>query len=333
MSSSIFYPYKYAGQALEISEIDIDIDGEACAGNNFVDQEHRSIVLTSFEKKWEELKIRVKITDPNLQLDAVLPSAVNKKIVKVWLVARNKSTRLRSSVLLQSSADGWVGELKLRREDYARTTELECFATLSTDIELIDGFANKSNERIADAESWKLYVDILPAMPGGALNSEWVNFDKSQNSELSKRNDCVWFLDLSDSESPRLLLNEAVPKLRQTLEVESKTSKPARVRDALIHSILQGVINELAIFALADADGSTLDELGEWQKKLLSGLARRDDSGSEAIVAERWIRSWKSSTDVGRILTEITTSVQRHLNVRHSSEYLARSVETESNND
>ena len=333
MPSSIFYPYRYAEEALEISEASLDIDNVADAGNEFINNENHSIILTSYEKDWVELKLKVKITDPNQQIDQTLPQGLTRDDVQVWVVVRNTATRLRKAVQLKNNDVSWSGELSISRNDIARTTDIECYASLSKEIKAVAGFASSIHERIADSVSWKLYTDIIPAMPGGALNSKWINFAQAANPEINKRKDCVWYLDLSDSESPCLYLNEAVPKLRQTLEVESKTSKPARVRDALNHSILQGAINEMAIFALVKAEGSELDELPEWQKKLLTSLARKIDSGSEEAVANRWITSWQASTEAGQVLSEVTTAVQRHLNLNHSSEYLAKSVEKEISND
>ena len=333
MSSKVFYPYHYAEQALEITDLKVDIDGQPDVVNEFIDQEHRSVVLTSLEQDWSTLLIRVSVSDPNDQLQSTLPPEPPDEVIQLWIVARNKTTRLRKALPLVKKNGLWVGELPLTKSELARTTELDCFAILSADLEPADAYAWNAHERIADAPGWKLYTDIVPSMPGGALNSQWVNFEESDNPELSQRKDCVWYLDLSDEESPRLLLNEGVPQLRQTLEVEQKTSKSARVRDALIHSILQSAINELAVFSLCKANGAPLDELPDWQQKLLTSLARRDSGASEDIVANRWITSWQYGIEASHVLTEICTAVQRHLNLTHSSEYLAKSVVKDITND
>lgn len=333
MSSKVFYPYHYAEQALEIADLAVDIDAQAGAGDEFVDPEHRSVVLTSLAQNWKTLTLRVSVGDPNNQLGAVLSPESNDDVIQLWIIARNKTTRLRKSVHMQRVNDQWAGELLLTKGELARTTELECFATLSSYIEPVSGYAWRAHERIADAPGWKLYTDIVPSMPGGALNSEWVNFEDSRNPELHQRKDCVWHLDLSDAESPRLLLNESVPKLRQTLEVEQKISRSARARDTLIHSILQSAITELTVFSLSRANGAPLEDLPGWQQKLLTSLARTDADASEEIVANRWIRSWNEGSEVGQILAEISTAIQRHLNLIHSCEHLARSVEKEITND
>jgi len=333
MPTSIFYPYRYAAEALEISEATLDVDNVDGAGNDFINNEHHSIIMTSYESNWSNLKLKIKITDPNQQIDGTLSKGISKNDIKVWLVVRNKTTRLRKAVQLTKKNNGWNGELSLLRDEIARTTDIECYASLSRNVKKEEGFASNINERLADSVPWKLYTDIVPAMPGGALNSEWVDFKESTNPELNERKDCVWYLDLSDSESPCLYLNESVPKLRQTLEVESKTSKPARVRDALIHSILQSAIIEMTVFSLSKSQDTELDELPKWQKKLLISLAKKIDSGSEEAVVNRWRTSWESSTETGQTLAEVTTAIQRHLNLNLSSEYLAKSVEKEISND
>ena len=333
MSSKVFYPYCYAEQALEVDSLEVDLDGEEGRGNEFVDRENQSVVLTSLGSNWSTLTVRVLVSDPNSELQSVLPPEEKEQIIQLWIVARNKYTRLRRAVSLKRVGDSWEGKLSLDKGELARTTELECFATLNCDVKPEDGYAWKVGERIADAPGWRLYTDIVPAMPGGALNSEWVRFEDSENHELTQRSDCVWYLDLADEESPRLLLNEGVPNLRQTLEVEQKTGKSARIRDSLIHSILQSVINELAVFSLSKADGAAMEELPEWQQRLLISLARTDAAASEEIVVTRWITSWKGGGEAGRVLAEISTAVQRHLKLSHSCEHLAKTVEREVLND
>ncbi len=200
---------------------------------------------------------------------------------------------------------------------------------MGVNIGTVNGFASEAHQRIADAPGWKIYTDTIPPMPGGALNSRWLVFEESTRPELAQRKDCVWYLDLSDAESPELLLNEGVPKLRQTLEVEGKTGKAARVRDTLIHSILQGVIGEMAVFVLASNAGTPLEEVPDWQRKLLVTLARLEPRATEEVVAESWLDNWADNAQIGGVLNKVTAAVQRHLNLCHSSQYLADSVEAE----
>jgi hypothetical protein len=161
------------------------------------------------------------------------------------------------------------------------------------------------------------------------MSSEWVNFAESDRPELRERIDCVWFLDLTDTNSPKILLNEGVPQLKPALLVESRISKGARVRDALICSILQGVLGELVSFALSTSQGSDLDEIPDWQRKMLVSLARLETRASERIVAQDWLSGWADTGQISKVLTETATTIQRHLRIVHSTTYLAKSVEKE----
>ena len=327
MSSSTFYPFKYASEALQLAEVTIDLDGVVGAGTKFIDSAHHNIDLTNLNNEWSQVALHVRVSDPNEQLQNVVPNLQSLESVAVWLLIKNKSTRLRRGIKLSRSGSYWKGSALLEKDDLARTTQLECVAVLANDLSPADGYAFNSNEKIADSISWSIYSDIPPAMPGGALNNKWVDFADSENEELRTRADCVWYLDLSDGEAPRLLLNQGVPLLRETLAVEGKTSRSARVRDSLIHSVLQSVITQLALYVIETANGCTFEELGDWQRKLLLSLARTEKDRSEELVACGWIANWDSGGETFQVLKEVSTAVQRHLNLRHSSEFLARSVE------
>src|SRR5690606_29463589 len=100
---------------------------------------------------------------------------------------------------------------------------------------------------------------------------------------------CIWFVDLSDQMAPRLYLNEGIPNLRQALETEKKRGRVAAVRDSLIHSIIQPVLKELSVFAVLKSPAASVDDLGEWQKKLLMTLASHHHEATPKIVVDRWL--------------------------------------------
>ena len=334
MSEQYFHPYQFASEALQLGFEQLVLDGDDKCGPDHVDHEHHSINLTSLSGEWEGLLLAVKVTDPNGQLDNLIPEGETVDAFGVWLTARNGYTRLRKSVQLEYAEGAWRGSLSLDSRDIANTTDIGCHTALIRDVRAVSGFATRQHEVVATSPTWKIYTDTIPSMPGGALNSRWLDFSQSENVELRRRADCVWHLDLTNAESPELLLNEGVPKLRTTLEVESKTGRSARVRDSLIHSILQSAINEMAVYVLANASGEMeLDELPDWQRKLLLALARKDETASEELVAARWLNSWQDPAQTSGVLAELSMSVQRHLNLYHSSQYLVQSVETEIQNE
>lgn len=329
MSSTIIYPYRFATEALQIRIASLEIDGDESLGRDCIDSNHNSINLMSLPSDWQQMTINISVLDEEEQLDGCLPDAASLDDVDVWVVARNSRTRIRKSVRLERNGSAWQGGISLGRDDMFLSTGLESFATLKHDIEPSNGYANSSRERIADSTPWTIYTDTVPPMPGGAMNSAWLNFAESDRPELRERADCVWYVDLTDASSPKLLLNEGIPQLKPALSVESKTSKGARVRDALICSILQGVLGELVSFALNTSKGSDLEEIPDWQRKMLVSLARRETRASERIVAQDWLQWWGDTGQMSRVLAETTTSIQRHLDMKHSTTQLAKSVEKE----
>ena len=328
MSESYFLPYKYAEDALEIYVDEMWVDGKAADPSKFVDIEHCSINLSGQTDGWNEIALSISVTDPNNQLSTVIPSGTGIDSLGLWLVTRNKFTRMRNAVQLAKAEAGWAGKLVLEYDDLFRFSDVVCYAVLAGEQAPAEGFASRRSERVAGSMQWKIYTDTMPPLPGGALNSEWQNFEEAENPELKKRADCVWYLDLSDFESPRLLLNECVPGLRSTLEVSKKRGKAASIRDALIHSIIQGVLNELAVFVIAKNCGvEQLEDLPDWQRKMLLMLARRENSSTERLIVENWLRIWKDKEQTEHVLLDIATSVQRHLNLFNSSKNLIKSVE------
>lgn len=335
MSESLFFPYRFASNALELEVTGLGIDGDAVEVARHVSAEQRSVSLAGRRQEWRRLRLGIAVSDPNEQLANVLPPGAPSDAVGVWLVLRNRYTRLREGVELVPREDGrWTGELELGSGDLFRTTEMQCCAVVRADLAgAPSGFAARRHERVAESPLWHVFTDTPPAMPGGALRNQWLDFATASSVELRNRADCVWFLDVSDAESPVLFLNEGVPDLRAALEVTQKTGRGARVRDALIHSILQGVLNQLAVFVLAsNRSADRLDELGDWQRKMLLTLARTGHDATEELAAEKWLGAWnqRNGAEPHVVLQEVATAVQRHLSLRHSTEHLVRSVEKES---
>lgn len=336
MSESHFLPYRYANDSLEMTIHGVAVDGAQLDLDTYANHGSAHLNLAILEQPWNTVELDIGVADANNQMKSVVPDETNIANVDVWAVLRNKYTRLRKGLELIKGKDGvWRGKLGIKRTDVVRATDLVCYAVLSKDLVARPGFAFKKGNRIADSTEWKIYTDAVPTMPGGALNSEWRNFAKDENLELRVRHDCVWFLDLADPESPRLLLNESVPGLRGTLEVSQKTGKAARVRDSLVHSILQAVLLELAVYALTESRSSaeSLEDLPDWQQKMLLVLARKNGSSTEQLKVEEWLSDWKNGESTALVLRDLATCIQRHLNLVHSSEHLVKSLEREMGNE
>ena len=327
MPDNYFFPYNYAEDALELCINEIQLDGETVESGKFVDIEHCAINLAGQADGWSEIAFSISVTDPNNQLPSVLPSYADVGSLSLWLVTRNKYTRMRKANLLEKSEGGWAGKLVLEHDDLSRFSDMGCYAVLAKDHAPAEGYASGKSERVAGSMQWKIYTDTISPLPGGALNSAWLDFEQSENTELNQRADCVWYLDLSDYESPKLLLNECVPGLRSALEVSKNRGKAASIRDALIHSIIQGVLNELAVFVISkNCDVDQLEDMPDWQRKMLLMLARQVDKSTERLIVERWLRIWKDGEQTQHVLRDIATSVQRHLNLFKSSKNLVKSA-------
>ena len=67
----------------------------------------------------------------------------------------------------------------------------------------------------------------------------------------------MWHVEYGDSE-PKLLLNEEI-RQRPTLSMRGQASIGHRIKDALIHSLNQGVLLELCTLCLMELDAEDSD--------------------------------------------------------------------------
>lgn len=328
MPETVFFPYKYANQALDVSFGEIRLDGEAVSVSDWVDSSHLSVNLAKSDS-WAKAEFYIRVKDTNNQIpEVLLPGDSIDEDVSVVVAMRNKMSRLRSGVPLLREGGGWAGTFELSREEQFGVARLQAFAVRSRDGEGDPaGKAWRRGEQISDSGLWSVYTDEKLQMPGGAIANEWRDFSTDELPELRGRADCVWYLDLSDSSRPRLFLNEGIPGLRKLLEAEAKKGKTAYVRDSLIGSILQPVLQSLAVNVIADGDYAGFEEWEDWQQKFMLSMARRSGDASEEETLKNWLIDWSENNNA--VLQELQTAVQRHLSVADVAEKLIRSFEVQ----
>lgn len=331
MPEALFMPYRHADAALELKPVGIQLDDTAIDIEKVVDHESKTINLAAIDD-WAVAKIAIEVSDPNEQLDGVI--ADGEKIsdaIHLHVLTRCARARFRSGRRLQHTGDRiWAGELQVKRENVFGSAALATFAIRGKDTSKVNDLASRAGERVADAESWTLYADDKVTMPGGAIDNEWRHFAEDPDPELKSRSDCAWFLDLRNSDRPKLFLNEGIPGLRPALEVEQRIGKAARVRDVLAHSILQPVLVQLTTLILKDADGTELEELEPAHRKLLLHLAGYIDDETKEAVAQRWITDFRG--DTGTVFQDLGTATQRTLKMGRGAEQLVNALEV-SNHD
>lgn len=327
MPERVFLPYKYAEGALELSVRSLLLDGRQIEPGEFVDGDHTTIALAG-QGDWIEASLEIEAEDPNRELESLLLEEESlSTAIDVYALLRDSESRKREGLRLELAGDArWRGNLLLRRSEHRGALDLTLMAVLRVDRRSEVRVATRRSERIAGSEVWKLYLDDKPWMPGGAIEGEWRHFPSDQLEPLRERGDCAWYLDLSNSDRPRLFLNEAIEGLKAALGNPQRIGRSARVREAIAHSVLQPVLLGMAIEALIGAPGTRFDELGGWRRDLLLSLARQMENGTEERVIERWLARWK---DDGRALVtaDLSAAIQRHVGMPDAARQLIKTLE------
>ena len=167
-------------------------------------------------------------------------------------------------------------------------------------------------------------------MPGGLFKGEWRDFS-DEASGLKPYESCTSFLDLSDPDRPRLLLNECIDGLKQALKSEARRGAPARVRDQLIDSIVSPVIQTLAVAALtkaaSDEEESSSMGGGRSPRVPRAAVLRRHRGPPDPW----WVELWRSG-DVPEVLTEMAPLIQLHLDSGGSATKLVKEAGGRLNN-
>jgi len=333
MPEKTFLPYFYADEALEFSITEVKLDDTVVDTAGLVNYENCSINLSG-DDSWSRAEISLTISDVNQQLASALTEKENPDSnIQILLATKASKSRSRSGIVLTSSAQNqWIGILNVRKIDVSTLARIQAIAVRAADTENTEsGKASLRNERIGGSSIWTVYVDEKPPMPGAAIDNEWRNFATDPSSTLNERKDCVWYLDLSNDENPRLFLNEAINDLKRLMTSEAKHGRSAAARDALATSILQPVLITLATQVIGCQKYGSFDDLDGWQRKFLFSMAQNTSGDrSEEQTIDNWLNDWKAN-EPSKVLNDLQATVQRHLALASAAERLVNANEERPN--
>jgi hypothetical protein len=322
-----FYPYPFAHDFLTMQFDELLVDGVDIPLNEVVDREALHVGLAE----------RVPQTNLNIGLsvscqldgltDVLGPGEDPEAVAAVAICSGTPSVRERSLHLCAPDGTGhWRVSVTIAASDAYGRISLRPTILRTVDGDSEQGTSWRKGEQIADGPAAVIELDAKPFIPGNSLDNEWKDFGAEDSPpELRSRKDLAWFLDLSNEDKPKLILNEAVPGLKKALESPARVGKPARVRDAVAHSILQPVLILLAHEALRTlATGPELEDSG-WRGELLCLLGKQGRGMSARAQAEKWLGDWEGALHTELELS-LQTAVQRHLDFGDGLEKLLKSV-------
>ena len=327
-----FHPYAFSGDALALQVESVVLDGDALELGLIYSPETLRVGLA--ERPIDrELRLGIVISDEADELAAVVQPHENPEDA-LSIAARLfiPSTRVRRLITCTRSIDGrWRGEVVIASTDIARRIELAPKAIRKADGSPSSGRASRRGEQVAGGELVVVELERSPPLPGNAMDAEWRDFGAVDSAEeLRVRKDLSWFIDLSRPESPKLLLNSGIAGLRQALEAPAVSGPAAKVRDAIIASILQPVLALLGVEAIASsarvpAQHGEQDVLDGWRRDLLITLAHSCGDTTEELQLERWVAAWRAEKRT-EVMVGLQTAVQRHLSLEASLRGLVLTV-------
>jgi hypothetical protein len=326
MPDQFFMPHRFEPESLELEVQGITADGTELNPASYVNTAAGTLDLTGLED-WRECRIHVSARDTGgVVRDLIGCDEQVAGAVTLMLVLRGSSCRIRSSTALRRDGDLWSGCFDLTRSGHHGSADVRAIAIRRSPRPPEGHLAFRKGEHLADSKTWRVYVDDRPAVPGGAIDNEWKKFGSDPSEHLNRIADCPWYLDLSNETKPRLIMNEDVEGLKRALSATQNTGRAARVRDALIHSVLQPVVTALVVHVL-EQRVEEMDDLHEWQRGVLLSVAgKAGDDCTADVSAERWLHQWRQGNTI-TVLPEIAVGVQRHLEVGRGAENLVRALE------
>lgn len=322
-----FYPYPFARDILTLSFDAIVVDGVDIPLNEVVDPETLRVGLAERPPQ-TNLKIGVSVTcQPDGLADILGPGEDPETVAAIAICSGIPSVRERAFHPCTPGGHGrWVALLTIPASDVYGQISLRPAILRTVDGNAGTGTSWRKGEQIADGPAAVIELDAKPFMPGNSLDNEWKDFGADTSPpELRSRKDLAWFLDLSNEDKPKLMLNEGISGLKKALESPAKVGKPARVRDTVAHAILQPVLLLLAHEALRTvSEGTEVEESG-WRGELLCLLGKQTSGMTAQVQAEQWLRDWHNGLHVELALS-LQTAVQRHLDFGEGLEKLLKSV-------
>lgn len=327
MPEKTFYPWSLDEQALDLSIVPQAADIEGLDVYDYVDLEHQSVNLVGVSG-WRTISFVCTINDSNEYLSEVFADVDSvSDCLSLFVVCRSVTTRRRLAIPLQALDNGtWEGVFDLNRDEWAGGLLMVPFAvSAKNSVGPEISMGNQRGRILASGATWAIYLDKKIVMPGGAIDGKWVSFSQHSNPQIAKSADSGWFLDLSDMDSPRLLLNEDVEGFKNALNVTATHGKNASIRNMVSQAFMQQVVTELAMFSIDTLKGVALEESDGWRKDVLMTLAKRLEGESPRHVVNRWMEASDSEKRV-ESRAEVSIAIQRYLSTWSQTRKAIRTV-------
>jgi hypothetical protein len=303
------------------------VDGSNIPVAEVVDRETLHVGLVERVPQ-TSLKIGVSVScQPDGLADVIGPDEDPVAVTSVAICTAILSARARTLHHCISDGNGrWTAMITIPASEACGRILLRPSILRRINGDANNGKAWRKGEQIADGPAAVIELDSRPFLPGNSLDNEWKDFGaESSPNELRSRKDLAWFLDLSNEDKPKLILNEGISGFKKALESPARVGKPARVRDTVAHSVLQPVLILLAHEAIrATPEDTELEDSG-WRGELLCLLGKQSPGMTALAQAQQWLTDWRKGLHTELALS-LQTAIQRHLDFGEGLEKLLKSI-------
>lgn len=313
MSVATFYPYRVAGERLQLDleplmpAIDKKADGS----------------LYATAPDLQEVAVRCNVSVPDRILQKVIPPAERRDPpVEVRLLCQSDEARIRRAYKLEGDLTASFRELVFQRAEFRGRIDLEAVLVRTSSLaSVIIGFASEKGARLAWSQKRSVYFDPPPPPLGDYIEVRWENFSASTKSWLRAHKGHLFALDWEKGR-PVIVLNGDVPHLRQVLESEATAGPKARIRKATNFLIAHQVWTSIIAIVLAELsrpdeqqDDWTVEDrisgLDEWKQNVMRGWSPYifpDRDKSDAL--EELVRAAKDTGGWREVMIRLANAIQ-----------------------
>lgn len=320
MAERLFFPYRFAGHAVDVAVTEVRLDGKQA--DQLVDADARAVILRDIEH-WNEAVVRLRATIAPDRLKSLFPEDEREDPpCRMLLVAHCDATRWRDGVVLQPTGlhGTWEGVVTVsrRRVRGALLASVMLIRDEAREAPLAP-FGSKAHIRLANSAEWRISFDRQATPPGGFMNIQWDDFANSKSSKRKNHSTLLYYFDL-EGDDPTLYLNEGIAGLKEVLSSEATRGKAAAVREIVFSAIAQSVWLAMATESLLAIQPGMDDPDKQWQRNVLTTI--RPLLGTIDPVS-----SIRNPNDASTLVEALATAVQTHEPLKQSVQKLLSEID------
>ena len=292
-------PYSFAENCIDLELESFKIDGSIRKGT-LVDEGSKSIDLTSKGFETATLKFSYNINE-----DLSEYSPEDEPPFEILVKVQNITTHTRRVILRENIKDSGTFEVILQRKDFRGQIEIEPEIVRQDSTHQQQGYATDTRKIIGDGAEWTIDIDENSAS-GSGIACVCEDFSELEDERITA--DMMFYLDISNMDEPKILLNQKSEKMRNIMDNRASQGKNARIRDILNDVVFLPVMYQLLLRSLASTDPKTGESSHPLERSMFRGFTRKMDYDEEKI--ESLASTLENPSEVEELSSEIARYLQ-----------------------